>query len=365
MLQFSLLRSALLFVSVALVSLAVGCREGKQTVSTGERHPTPSSVLSSPDPATPKDTERVLAASNLEPNLFELGLNRGAGAYSISQTAKSGEDWQLVAGQYQDAIALLKQVDPQNSGYAIAQSKISEYQRRIQLAQQKMVLRPQITPSPTPKETITVAPQIIIPTKSSTPSPPPKTKVRKPPATTITQAPIILNSDSTELLTQQTEVYTVPIKRRAGGTPVIEVTFNGKQKFEMIVDTGASGTVITQSMAAALPVVAVGKAKANTASSKSVEFPIGYVNSMEVGGVQVNRVAVAIAGAELETGLLGHDFFGDYDITIKQNVVEFRPHLQTSNQTSNQTSSNYSDNSSRVNSLENRPAVPIYPKPRH
>jgi predicted aspartyl protease len=358
MLQFSLLRSALLFVSVALVSLAVGCREGKQTVSTGERHPTPSRVLSSTDPATPSDAQRVLAASNLEPNLFELGLNRAAGAYSISQTAKSGEDWQLVAGQYQDAIALLKQVDPQNSGYAIAQSKISEYQRRIQLAQQKMVLRPQITPSPTPKETITVAPQIIIPTKTSTHSPPPK--VRKPPATTITQAPIILNSDSTELLTQQTEVYTVPIKRRAGGTPVIEVTFNGKQKFEMIVDTGASGTVITQSMAAALPVVAVGKAKANTASSKSVEFPIGYVNSIEVGGVQVNRVAVAIAGAELETGLLGHDFFGDYDITIKQNVVEFRPHLQTSNQTS----SNYSENSTKINSSENRPAVPIYPKPR-
>ena len=58
---------------------------------------------------------------------------------------------------------------------------------------------------------------------------------------------------------------------------------------------------------------------------EAVEFPVGYVDSMEVGGVMVNKVPVAIAGTELETGLLGHDFFGNYDVTIKRNVVEFRP----------------------------------------
>jgi predicted aspartyl protease len=357
MLQFPLLRSALLVVSVALVSLAVGCREGKQTISAGERHQTPASVPISADSLTPSDTQRVLAASKSEQSLFELGLNRAAGAYSISQTAKSGEDWQLVADQYWDAIALLKQVLPQDPGYAIAQSKISEYQRRIQIAQQKMILRPpKEILSPTPQESIAVTPPVITPKKPPVPSSTSKTKISKQPNPTIIKDPIILNSNSTELLTQQTEVYTVPIKRRAGGTPVIEVTFNGKHKFEMIVDTGASGTVITQSMAVTLPVVTIGKAKANTASSKSVEFPIGYVNSIEVGGVQVNRVAVAIAGAELETGLLGHDFFGNYDITIKQNLVEFRPHLQTSTETFT--------NSAEINSSENRPAVPIYPKPR-
>jgi predicted aspartyl protease len=93
----------------------------------------------------------------------------------------------------------------------------------------------------------------------------------------------------------------------------------------MIVDTGASGTVITPQIAEALGVVPVGIAKANTVSSKGVEFQVGYVDSMEVGGVKVNQVPVAIAGAELETGLLGHDFFGNYDVTIKRNVVEFRP----------------------------------------
>jgi hypothetical protein len=56
-----------------------------------------------------------------------------------------------------------------------------------------------------------------------------------------------------------------------------------------------------------------------------VEFPIGYLDSMEVEGMRVNKVSVAIAGTELEIGLLGHDFFGNYDVTIKRHVVEFRP----------------------------------------
>jgi predicted aspartyl protease len=116
-----------------------------------------------------------------------------------------------------------------------------------------------------------------------------------------------------------------PIKRRIGGTPVIDVTFNGNKQFEMILDTGASGTVITQAMADALGIIPVAKAKANTASAKAVEFPVGYVDSMEAAGIVVRKVGVAIAGSELETGLLVHDFFGDYEITIKRDAIEFRP----------------------------------------
>ena len=35
------------------------------------------------------------------------------------------------------------------------------------------------------------------------------------------------------------KVFQAKIKRRAGGTPVIDVVFNGNKTFEMIVDTGA------------------------------------------------------------------------------------------------------------------------------
>jgi predicted aspartyl protease len=120
------------------------------------------------------------------------------------------------------------------------------------------------------------------------------------------------------------QVFQAKILRREAGTPIIAVTFNGSQTFEMIVDTGASGTVITQRMASAMRLVPVAKLKFDTASAKGIELPLGKVHTMEVNGATAQGLLVAIAGPELETGLLGHDFFGKYDITIKRDVVEFR-----------------------------------------
>lgn len=116
------------------------------------------------------------------------------------------------------------------------------------------------------------------------------------------------------------------IKRRTSGIPIIDVTFNGKQKFEMMLDTGASGTVITPKMANALRVKPVGKIKATIADGKQTEFLVGFVDSIEAGGVKVTDVPVAIGGSDANPGLLGQDFFGDYEIRINpnSNVIEFR-----------------------------------------
>ncbi len=128
---------------------------------------------------------------------------------------------------------------------------------------------------------------------------------------------------------QQTnkDVFIAKIKRREHGIPVIEVTFNGGKIFEMIVDTGASGTVITRPMAEALGVVPVKMVRVDTASGVGLAFPVGYVQSIAVDGAVVNKVPVAIAGPEQDIGLLGHDFFGNYDLTVRRDVVEFRPRL--------------------------------------
>lgn len=120
-------------------------------------------------------------------------------------------------------------------------------------------------------------------------------------------------------------VTQVKIKRRQANIPVIEVTFNGKQKFEMLLDSGASSTVITPAMAQALGVVPQGEMRAKTPNGEAT-FPIGRVASLEVGGLEVKNIQVAIASS-LDIGLLGHDFFGNKDLTIKQDVVEFRSRL--------------------------------------
>ncbi len=118
-------------------------------------------------------------------------------------------------------------------------------------------------------------------------------------------------------------VYQAKIIRREGGIPVIQAVFNSQAPFEMLVDTGASGTVITPLMAELLGVIPSGRGKADTPSQKGVEFDLGSIQSLDVGGAIKNNLTVAISPS-LDVGLLGQDFFGGYDVTIKQDVVEFR-----------------------------------------
>ncbi|MEH2251998.1 retropepsin-like aspartic protease family protein [Nostoc sp.] len=118
------------------------------------------------------------------------------------------------------------------------------------------------------------------------------------------------------------KVFRVPVKRHFGGTPVIDVTFNDKKTFEMIVDTGASETIITLSMANTLQLQATGTMQAQIADGSEVEFPTSKVKSIAVGGVTANNLQVAIA-PKASIGLLGHDFFGNYDIKILEKEVEF------------------------------------------
>ncbi|WRH65025.1 MAG: retropepsin-like aspartic protease [Planktothrix sp. GU0601_MAG3] len=118
-------------------------------------------------------------------------------------------------------------------------------------------------------------------------------------------------------------VYQAKIIKKEQGIPIIEAIFNDQVTFEMMVDTGASGTVITPMMAGQLNVVPTGRVKADTPSQKGVEFDLGSIQSLNVAGAVKSNITVAIAPM-LNVGLLGQDFFGEYDVTIKEDVVEFR-----------------------------------------
>ena len=327
MLQYFLSRTALIFCSVSLAVLTVACDQDQQTTITGESKQSLSTgslaaIRSSSQRkqllASPNSTPRASASTQL--SSLEMALDKAAGAKSISQSAVSVDDWKLVVSQFQDAIALMKQVRRNSGNFAFAQRQIVEYRRQVALARRKAYPKNLASSVTQPQSVVIEVPQL--PGNGIISARPSDSKALKPSLSKPSFSPLTT-------LPRNHEVFIAPIKRRVGGTPIIEVTFNGTQQFEMIVDTGASGTVITQKIAAALGVVTVGKTKANTASAKAVEFPIGYLDSMEVGGMTVNKVPVAIAGTELETGLLGHDFFGNYDVTIKRNVVEFRPQVHS------------------------------------
>jgi predicted aspartyl protease len=117
--------------------------------------------------------------------------------------------------------------------------------------------------------------------------------------------------------------FRVKIKRRLASTPVIDVNFNGRS-FEMILDTGASTTLITQDMANALKIQPTGYREVIVADGSTLKFPVSAVKSVSAGGLTAKNLEVTIAD-KADVGLLGHDFFGNYDVKIKRGVIEFSP----------------------------------------
>lgn len=300
-------RTALLLSSLGLV-LLTGCdRRLIQAFS-----PVPPVVPASPAaPAnSPANSQTktiaapTTAAAGQTSRAYAQALDRAKSAAGIAQSAQSKDDWQLVTNRWQQAIDLMKTVPQSSKEYSQAQQKLKDYRRALAQAQQ------QANRANLPKDPDAI---IVLPAPPPPPSPRPVTRATATPA----RPPAAANPSSPR-------AFSAPIVRRAGNTPVIRVTFNGSQPFEMILDTGASGTLITRQMANALGVVPVSEAVVNTASDRSVSFPLGYVQSIEVGGAVAQNVLVAIAGPELDLGLLGHDFFGHYDIMIRADRVEFR-----------------------------------------
>ena len=119
----------------------------------------------------------------------------------------------------------------------------------------------------------------------------------------------------------QNNFIVIPIKRRVGGTPVVEARFNGKYSFEMLFDTGATMTVITESMARELDLEKTGRLPFQTASNNLIYFDTASVSSVKIENKETNNLNIAIAPT-LNIGLLGQDFYGAYDITINSNTIE-------------------------------------------
>lgn len=230
---------------------------------------TPQTAKSSKTPEQKSSTAKPVAN---QPDTFPNAIDVAMGAISISQSAASRDDWQLVATQWQQAINLLKQVPSTSPNYSKAKQRVPQYQRFM--AEAKLRATP----------------------------PPKKNKV----------------GDTNP------RFFSIPIQGRRAGIPIVEVTFNGSQKFEMAFDTGASSTLITLGMAQALKLEPTGTKLVGIADGSIVEVLVAYVKSMEIDGRLKRNVPVSIAPPAMPIGLLGQDFFEGYDIVIKQDVIEFR-----------------------------------------
>ncbi|MGC1246595.1 MAG: hypothetical protein WA865_10335, partial [Spirulinaceae cyanobacterium] len=114
----------------------VSCTESPLRQSTNP--PTPVQAEAKPQAQTVSTTSVTPTPKTNQRSTFTQALDQGMSAAVMGQTALSSEDWQLVAKQWQKAIALLKEVSSSERNYKQAQSKISEYQSNLRIAQSKV-----------------------------------------------------------------------------------------------------------------------------------------------------------------------------------------------------------------------------------
>ncbi len=268
--QLSLRTSTLIVLSGILALGTVGCSNNNLVIPKGDAADTlPSSAAPSVSPKSPPSKSPKAPTAR---DLYVQATDIGAGAILIGESALVREDWSLAANRWQEAVRLLKAIPSSSNQYAAAQKKLKDYQNHLTLA---------------------------------------KTKVTPPPQKSC-------SGDTNP------PFFFAPIKNRIGSVPVIEVSFADGHKFDMAVDTGASHSLVTQSMAATLQLPIVGMGIATIANGSSMMISSGLLKFAEIDGRVMRDVPVAIAPSKMELGLLGQDFFKGYDVIIKEGVVEFR-----------------------------------------
>src|SRR6476469_3748452 len=135
MLRFSSLMAA---IAIAFLGLLGGCSsEESQPV------PTPSAVTTKPKKSKTA-TQSLSASPSPQKDTFDDASDAAASAATITQSAKSKYDWDLVASKWEEAIALMKAVPSSSKNYALAQRKAAEYQKSLAFAAKKAGRAPNV-----------------------------------------------------------------------------------------------------------------------------------------------------------------------------------------------------------------------------
>ncbi len=120
---------------------------------------------------------------------------------------------------------------------------------------------------------------------------------------------------------QQEQDLSIPLKK-IGGSFVVQVNLNEERTAQLIVDTGASMTVLSTAIAIDLGILGTTDNELltiNTAGG-SVQVNMNFLASLQVGTAEANHVAVAIHDLpdvpEQIEGLLGMSFLKHFLVTL-------------------------------------------------
>lgn len=114
----------------------------------------------------------------------------------------------------------------------------------------------------------------------------------------------------------------VTLKRGPDGHYRCEALINGK-KFNVLVDTGATGVAISQHMADQMNLKSLHAIRTNTANGDSVGYMV-RLNSVQIGGVSAQNVSAMIAPGLQGDALLGMSFLGRMDVRLYKGEMTIR-----------------------------------------
>ncbi|MGQ0442404.1 MAG: retropepsin-like aspartic protease family protein [Methylophilaceae bacterium] len=130
----------------------------------------------------------------------------------------------------------------------------------------------------------------------------------------------IQNPNKLDVLGTQTEVV---LKRGLDGHYRAEAKING-EKVKVLVDTGATGVAISQSVADKLQLKSVSAIRTSTANGDTVAYMV-RLESIQLGGIEAKNVAAMIAPGLEGDVLLGMSFLGRMDVRLYKGQMTIKP----------------------------------------
>lgn len=86
------------------------------------------------------------------PDPFRDAVNSAVKAADLGRSAKTKEEWNVVANSWQEAVSLMRRVPPSSPNHEVALTKVAEYQKYLIYAQESAVTLPSPTPTPATPE---------------------------------------------------------------------------------------------------------------------------------------------------------------------------------------------------------------------
>jgi hypothetical protein len=94
-----------------------------------------------------EQTPDKTATFTTAPDTFREAVNSAVVATELGRSAKTKQDWALVADRWQEAVSLMRRVPVSSPNHQTAQTKVIEYQKYLVYAQESAVNPPLLTPN--------------------------------------------------------------------------------------------------------------------------------------------------------------------------------------------------------------------------